>query len=253
MDVKGHAALVSGGASGLGKAIATALIEAGAKVALLDVNEDRTAETAAEIGAFAAPCDVTDADSTEAAVAKAREANGPARVLVNCAGVGPAKRIVGRDGPMPLEWFANVININLIGSFNVMRLAAADMSALDALADGERGIIINTASVAATEGQIGQAAYSASKGGVAAMTLPAARELARAGVRVNTISPGLFATPMMFALPEDVQEALGKSVPFPPRLGTAEEFAALAMHLISNVMINGEVVRLDGALRMASK
>ena len=253
MDVKGHAALVSGGASGLGRTTAKALKNAGAKVALLDINEDQTASTAAELGAFAAPCDVTDAGSTEAAVARAREANGAARILVNCAGVGPAKRIVGRDGPMPLEWFANVINVNLIGSFNVMRLAAADMSALDALADGERGVIINTASVAATEGQIGQAAYSASKGGVAAMTLPAARELARAGVRVNPISPGLFATPMMFALPEEVQEALGKSVPFPQRLGTAEEFTALAMHIIANVMINGEVVRLDGALRMAPK
>ena len=252
MDVKGHAALVTGGASGLGRATAEALIAAGAKVAILDKNAEALAATAAEIGALAVACDVTQAGSTEDAVAAAREAHGPARVLMNCAGVGPAKRIVGRDGPMPLEWFEAVIAVNLIGTFNALRLAAADMMALDALDGDERGIIINTSSVAATEGQVGQAAYTASKGGVAAMTLPAAREFARHGIRVNTIAPGLFGTPMLFNLPEEVQEALGTSVPFPNRIGRPDEYAALAMHLIDNAMINGEVVRLDGALRMAA-
>ncbi len=253
MDASGHAAIVTGGASGLGKATAEALIEAGAKVALLDIDADKTRDAAAEIGALGLACDVTDAASGEAAVAEARAAQGPARILVNCAGVGPAKRIVGRDGPLALDWFERVIAVNLTGTFNAMRLAAADMIGLEPLAGDERGVIVNTASVAATEGQVGQAAYAASKGGVAAMTLPAARELARFGVRVNTISPGLFATPMMFALPEEVQESLGKSVPFPNRLGTAEEYAALALHIVANQMINGEVIRLDGALRMAPK
>lgn len=253
MDVKGQAAIVTGGASGLGKATASALAAAGARVALLDLDAERTAAAAAEIGGLAVSCDVTDAASGEAAVAAAREAQGAARILVNCAGVGPAKRIVGRDGPMPLDWFVGVISVNLIGTFNLLRLAAADMCALDPLDGDERGIIVNTASVAATEGQVGQAAYSASKGGVAAMTLPAARELARFGVRVNTISPGLFATPMMFALPEEVQQSLGKSVPCPNRLGRPDEYAALVMHLIANQMINGEVIRLDGALRMAPR
>ena len=252
MDVKGHAALVTGGASGLGRATAEALIAAGAKVAILDKNAEALAATAAEIGALAVACDVTQAGSTEDAVAAAREAHGPARVLMNCAGVGPAKRIVGRDGPMPLEWFEAVIAVNLIGTFNALRLAAADMMAMDPLDGDERGIIINTSSVAATEGQVGQAAYTASKGGVAAMTLPAAREFARHGIRVNTIAPGLFGTPMLFNLPQEVQDALGKSVPFPNRIGRPDEYAALAMHLIDNAMINGEVVRLDGALRMAA-
>ncbi len=204
-------------------------------------------------GGLAVACDVTDGPSAERAVATAREAHGPVRILINCAGVGPAKRIVGRDGPLDLEWFSRVIAVNLIGSFNLLRLAAADMIGLDPLAGDERGVIVNTASVAATEGQIGQAAYSASKGGVAAMTLPAAREFARFGVRVNTISPGLFATPMLFALPEEAQKSLGASVPYPSRLGRPEEYAALALHIVSNQMINGEVVRLDGALRMAPK
>ncbi len=251
MDVKGHAALVTGGASGLGRATAEALIAAGATVAILDKNAAALEATAAEIGALAVACDVTQAASTEDAVAAAREAHGPSRVLINCAGVGPAKRIVGRDGPMPLEWFETVIAVNLIGTFNALRLAAADMMAMDPV-DDERGIIINTSSVAATEGQVGQAAYAASKGAVAAMTLPAAREFARHGIRVNTIAPGLFGTPMLFNLPEEVQEALGKSVPFPNRIGRPDEYAALAMHLIDNAMINGEVVRLDGALRMAA-
>ncbi len=253
MDVKGQAAIVTGAASGLGRASAAALAAAGARVALFDVNEAENAAAAADIGGLAVACDVTDAASAERAVAQAREAHGPARVLINCAGVGPAKRIVGRDGPLDLDWFSRVIAVNLIGTFNVLRLAAADMIGLDPLEGDERGVIINTASVAATEGQIGQAAYSASKGGVAAMTLPAAREFARFGVRVNTISPGLFATPMLFALPEEAQKSLGASVPYPSRLGRPEEYAALALHIVSNQMINGEVVRLDGALRMAPK
>ncbi len=253
MDAKGQAAIVTGAASGLGRASAAALAEAGARVALFDVNEAENAAAAEEIGGLAVACDVTDGPSAERAVATAREAHGPARILINCAGVGPAKRIVGRDGPLDLDWFSRVIAVNLIGSFNLLRLAAADMIGLDPLEGDERGVIVNTASVAATEGQIGQAAYSASKGGVAAMTLPAAREFARFGVRVNTISPGLFATPMLFALPEEAQKSLGASVPYPSRLGRPEEYAALALHIVSNQMINGEVVRLDGALRMAPK
>ncbi len=253
MDVKGQAAIVTGGASGLGRATAAALAEAGARVALFDVNEAENAAAAEEIGGLAVACDVTDGPSAERAVAIAREAHGPARVLINCAGVGPAKRIVGRDGPLALDWFSRVIAVNLIGTFNVLRLAAADMIGLDPLDGDERGVIINTASVAATEGQIGQAAYSASKGGVAAMTLPAAREFARFGVRVNAISPGLFATPMLFALPEEAQKSLGASVPYPNRLGRPEEYAALALHIVANQMINGAVLRLDGALRMAPK
>jgi len=253
MDARGQAAIVTGAASGLGRASAAALAEAGARVALFDVNEAENAAAAEEIGGLAVACDVTDGPSAERAVAVAREAHGPARILINCAGVGPAKRIVGRDGPLDLDWFSRVIAVNLIGSFNLLRLAAADMIGLDPLAGDERGVIVNTASVAATEGQIGQAAYSASKGGVAAMTLPAAREFARFGVRVNTISPGLFATPMLFALPEEAQKSLGASVPYPSRLGRPEEYAALALHIVSNQMINGEVVRLDGALRMAPK
>ncbi len=253
MDVKGHAAVVTGGASGLGRATATALAAAGARVAVLDNDAERAEEVAAEIGGVAAACDVTNAAGAEAAMAKAAEAHGPARVLINCAGIGPAARIVGREGPLELAWFSHVIEVNLTGTFNLLRLAAAGMTKLEPLDGDERGVIIITASVAAFEGQVGQAAYAASKGGVAAMTLPAARELARYGIRVNTISPGLFATPMMFALPEEVQDGLGKSVPFPSRLGQPDEYASLALHVISNQMINGEVIRLDGALRMAPR
>jgi len=250
MDVKGHAAIVTGAASGLGEATARALAAAGAKVALLDLNVDGAAKVADEIGGIAIACDVADAASAEAAVAQARAANGPARVLVCCAGIAPPKKIVGRDGPQPLETFAKIININLIGTFNLMRLAAHGMQGLDPLDTGERGVIVNTASVAAFEGQIGQAAYAASKGGVASMTLPAAREFAKSGIRVLAIAPGIFGTPMLYGLPEDVQKALGESVPFPSRLGDPAEYAKLAMHMVDNVMLNGEVVRLDGALRM---
>jgi NAD(P)-dependent dehydrogenase (short-subunit alcohol dehydrogenase family) len=253
MLVEGQAAIVSGGASGLGRATAKALAEVGVKVAILDINEAAAQEAADETGGFAIGADVTDAASVEAAFAAARERHGPARIAVNCAGIGTAGRIVGRDGPLPLDAFRRVVEVNLIGSFNVMRLAAAQMSSLEPLAEGERGIIVSTASVAAYEGQIGQAAYSASKGGIVALTLPAARELARYGVRVVAIAPGVFATPMVDGLPENVRDSLAASVPFPSRLGRPEEYAALVLHLCRNPMINGEVIRLDGALRMAPR
>jgi NAD(P)-dependent dehydrogenase (short-subunit alcohol dehydrogenase family) len=253
MLIKGHAAIVTGGGSGLGAATARALAGAGAKVALLDVNDQAAGAVAAEIGGLAVHCDVADAASAEAAIGKARVAHGAARILVNCAGIGPAVRIVGRDGPMALDAFRQVIEINLIGSFNLMRLAAADMIPLDALADGERGVIISTASVAAYEGQIGQAAYSASKGGIVALTMPAAREFARSGIRVNTIAPGLFATPLLLGMPQPVQDSLAASVPFPSRFGAPEEYAKLVLHIVDNAMLNGETIRLDGALRMPPK
>jgi NAD(P)-dependent dehydrogenase (short-subunit alcohol dehydrogenase family) len=253
MLIKGCAAIVTGGGSGLGAATAHALAEAGAKVAVLDINEDGARKVAGEIGGAAIRCDVSDAQSGEAAIAKARAAHGPARILINCAGIGIGVRIVGRNGPHPLDQFMRVINVNLVGSFNLMRLAAADMQKLEPLAEGERGVIISTASVAAYEGQIGQAAYSASKGGIVALTMPAAREFAPAGIRVNTIAPGLFATPLMASLPPEVQQSLGASVPFPQRLGRPEEYARLALDIIGNPMINGETIRLDGALRMQPK
>jgi NAD(P)-dependent dehydrogenase (short-subunit alcohol dehydrogenase family) len=253
MEIEGQAAVVSGGASGLGRATAVALAASGVKAAILDINQDAAVDAAREAGGFAIACDVTDTASVEAAFIAARERHGPARIAVNCAGVGTAGRIVGRDGPLPLEAFRHVVEVNLIGSFNVMRLAAAEMSTLDPLADGERGIIVSTASVAAYEGQIGQAAYSASKGGIVSLTLPAARELARYGVRVVAIAPGIFETPMLQGLPQSVRESLAASVPFPPRLGRPQEYAALVLHLCRNPMINGEVIRLDGALRMAPR
>ena len=250
MDVSGVSAIVTGAASGLGAATARALAAGGAKVAVMDLNMDVASEVATDIGGIAIRCDVASADSAEQAVADARDKQGPARILVCCAGIAPPKKIVGRNGPQALEDFAKIININLIGSFNMMRLAATDMLALDALDTGERGVMINTASIAAFEGQVGQAAYAASKGGVASMTLPAAREFASKGIRVLAIAPGIFGTPMLFGLPQDVQDSLGASVPFPSRLGDPAEYAKLAMHMIDNVMLNGEVVRLDGALRM---
>jgi NAD(P)-dependent dehydrogenase (short-subunit alcohol dehydrogenase family) len=253
MEVKGQAALVTGGASGLGAATARTLAAAGAKVAILDVNEKAAGDIAADLKGVAIACNVTDADSAEAAIKKAADAHGPARILVNCAGVGPAKRIVGRDGPMPLADYERVIKINLIGTFNMLRLAATAMQPLPPLADGERGVILMTSSVAAFEGQIGQAAYSSSKGGVAALTMPAAREFAQFGIRVMSIAPGIFGTPMLKALPQEAQDSLGASVPFPKRLGQPSEFAALVMHCIHNGYLNGEVIRLDGALRMAPR
>jgi len=253
MDAQGHAALVTGGGSGLGAETATQLAAAGAKVALLDINLDAARAVAERIGGFAVRCDVADAQSGVDAVAQARERHGAARILVNCAGVGPPKRIVGRDGPMPLDEFARVIQINLIGTFNMMRLAAADMSKLEPLADNERGVIVLTASVAAYEGQIGQAAYSSSKGGIVGLTLPAARELAQFGIRVLTIAPGLFLTPLLRGLPEESQASLSASVPFPKRLGDPREFADLVLHMVRSPYLNGEVIRLDGALRMAPR
>jgi NAD(P)-dependent dehydrogenase (short-subunit alcohol dehydrogenase family) len=253
MNPQGHAALVTGGGSGLGAAAAAKLIERGAKVTLLDVNIDAARAVAARIGAVALRCDVTQGDAMAHAIGQARATHGPARILVNCAGVGPAKRIVGRDGPMPLEDFERVIKINLIGTFNAMRLAAADMQSLEPMEDGERGVIVSTASVAAYEGQIGQAAYAASKGGVVALTMPAARELAQFGIRVNTIAPGIFSTPMLQALPEETQKSLAVSVPFPKLLGRPEQYADLVLHIVENRYINGETIRLDGALRMAPR
>jgi len=253
MDIKGHAAVVTGGASGLGAATAEELARAGAKVACLDVNLDGAHAVAERIGGCAVRCDVTDGEQAAAALAQARDQHGAARILINCAGVGPAKRIVGRDGPMPLADFERVIAINLIGTFNMMRLAAADMQNLSPLADEERGVIISAASVAAFEGQIGQAAYSASKGGVAALTMPAAREFAQFGIRVNAIAPGIFHTPMLMALPEEAKKSLAAAVPFPKLLGRPDQFASLARHIIENTYINGEVIRLDGALRMAPR
>src|SRR5436190_11810318 len=253
MDVRGQAALVTGGGSGLGGTTALALAEAGAKVAVLDVNEAGAREIASMMGGLAIRCDVTDTQSATAAIAQARDKHGAARVLVNCAGIGTAKRILGRDGPMPLEDFDRVVRVNLVGSFNMMRLVAAEMAAAPPLEDGERGVIVSTASVAAFEGQIGQAAYAASKGGIVALTMPAARELAQAGIRVLAIAPGIFSTPMLRALPEDLQASLGASVPFPKRLGAPEEFAELVMHMCRNAYLNGEVIRLDGSLRMAPR
>jgi NAD(P)-dependent dehydrogenase (short-subunit alcohol dehydrogenase family) len=253
MKFAGQAAIVSGGASGLGRATAEALAAAGVKVTILDVNEAAAAAAARETHGFAIGCDVTDATGVEAAVAAARQRHGPARIAVNCAGIGTAGRIVGRDGPLPLDAFRRVIEVNLVGSFNILRVAAAEMIALDPLADGERGIIVSTASVAAYEGQIGQAAYSASKGGIVSLTLPAARELARYGVRAVAIAPGVFETRMVEGLPQNVRDSLAASVPFPSRLGRPAEYAALVLHLCQNSMINGEVIRLDGALRMAPR
>jgi NAD(P)-dependent dehydrogenase (short-subunit alcohol dehydrogenase family) len=253
MDVKGQAAIVTGGGSGLGEATARALAAAGAKVAVFDINDRAAATVAAAINGIAVKCDVSDSASGVAAIKQAADAHGPARILVNCAGIGPAKRIVGKDGPMPLEDYERVIRVNLIGTFNMMRLAAAGMQAAEPTAQGERGVIISTASVAAFEGQIGQSAYSSSKGGVAALTLPAAREFAQFGIRVLAIAPGIFGTPMLKALPQETQDSLGASVPVPKRLGEPSEFAALVLHIVGNGYLNGEVIRLDGALRMAAR
>jgi NAD(P)-dependent dehydrogenase (short-subunit alcohol dehydrogenase family) len=246
--------VVTGGASGMGFASAEWFAKKGAKVALFDTNIEQAQTMAKKIGAIAFECDVRSAESVEKAIASAREINGPARVGINCAGIAPAGRIVGKNGPMPLENFKRVIEINLIGTFNVMRLLAADMTTLEPVTEsGERGVIINTASVAAYEGQIGQAAYSASKGGVVSMGLPSAREFAQFGIRVNTIAPGIIGTPMMTAMPQAVQDSLAASIPFPKRLGYPEEYARLAGHIVENELINGAVIRLDGAIRMAPK
>ncbi len=253
MEIRGQTAIVTGAASGLGEATARRLAEAGARVALFDRDLAGAERVAAEIGGRAFACDVADAGSAERAVAAAIDMLGGVRIAVNCAGVAPPARILGRDGPLALSAFAEVVSINLVGSFNILRLTAAAMRDLEPLATGERGVIVNTASIAAFEGQIGQAAYAASKGGVVSLTLPAARELARYGIRVLAIAPGTFATPMLRGLPEATQKQLGEAVPFPPRLGEPDEFAALVLHMVGNVMLNGAVVRLDGALRMPPK
>ncbi|MBK4722202.1 SDR family NAD(P)-dependent oxidoreductase [Azospirillum sp. YIM DDC1] len=251
MQINGQAAIVTGGASGMGAETARHLAKLGAKVTVLDMNEAAVKQVAEEIGGLGLLCDVSSAESAEKAVAEARAAHGPARIAINCAGVAPAKRIVGRDGPMALDDFRKVIEVNLIGTFNMLRLAAADMGTLDPLESGERGVIVNTASVAAYEGQIGQAAYASSKGGIVALTICAARDLARSGVRVMTIAPGLIGTPMLLNMPQEVQDSLAATVPFPKRFGQPSEYARLVQHILENEMLNGEVIRLDGAIRMA--
>lgn len=253
MRLDGQAAIVTGGASGLGAATAAALARQGARVAVFDINAAAAEAVASPLGGIGIGCDVADASAAEAAFAIAAKAHGGVRVLVNCAGIGTAGRIVGKDGPMKLEAFERVIRINLIGTFNMLRLAAAEMATLDAEEDGERGVIINTASIAGIEGQIGQAAYAASKAGVIGLTIQAARELARSGVRVMTIAPGLIETPMFNGLPEDIRAGLAATVPFPSRLGHPSEYAALVLHIVANRFLNGETIRLDGALRMAPR
>jgi NAD(P)-dependent dehydrogenase (short-subunit alcohol dehydrogenase family) len=255
MQLAGSVFLISGGASGLGAATARAFAEAGAQVVLADLNDAAGRALADELAPRArfVHTDVTDPSSTQAAVKAAVQAFGGLQGAVNCAGIGIAERTLGRDGPHPLDRFARVIQVNLIGTFNVIRLAAAAMAQGEPNAAGERGVIVNTASVAAFEGQIGQAAYSASKGGVVGMTLPIARDLARNGIRVATIAPGIFDTPMLAGLPEPARQSLGQQVPFPPRLGRPAEYAALARHIVENEMLNGVVIRLDGAIRMAPR
>ena len=253
MNPNGHIAAVTGAGSGLGEATARALAAKGAKVAILDLSLERAEKVANEIGGIAVRCDVSNEESAVAAFAEIEAKLGTARMLVNCAGIAVGVKTIGKDGPHSLSVFRQVIEVNLIGSFNMIRLFADAAAKLDPLAGGERGVIVNTASVAAYDGQIGQAAYSASKGGVVGMTLPIARDLARSGIRVCTIAPGIFKTPMMAAMPQDVQDSLGAAVPFPPRLGEPSEYAALASHIIENQMLNGETIRLDGAIRMAPK
>lgn len=253
MDIRGQSAIVTGGSSGLGEATARALAAKGARVAVLDVAHDRASAVAREIGGHAFPCDVGSEESALAAIEQIVAAIGQPRILVNCAGIVAGARTVGKEGPHALDLFARVIRVNLVGTFNMIRLFADGASRLDPLDGGERGVIVSTASVAAYDGQIGQAAYSASKGGVVGMTLPIARDLARSGIRVVTIAPGIFRTPMMAGMPQEVQDSLGASVPFPPRLGEPSEYAALALHIVENQMLNGETIRLDGAIRLAPK
>jgi NAD(P)-dependent dehydrogenase (short-subunit alcohol dehydrogenase family) len=261
MNIEGQSALVTGAGSGLGEATALELARLGAKVAVLDINLANADKVAAAINAafgagraVACQCDITDSASLQAAIAQASAAHGPARILMSIAGIGTAKRIIARDGtPAPLEDFVRVVNVNLIGTYNVARLFAAECAKLAPQEDSERGVMVLTASVAAFDGQVGQQAYSASKSGVVGMTLPMARDLAQHGIRVCTIAPGLFATPLMATLPEAVQVSLAASIPFPQRLGKPEEFAQLAAHIVSNGHLNGEVIRLDGALRLAPR
>ncbi|MDU6728677.1 MAG: SDR family NAD(P)-dependent oxidoreductase [Bradyrhizobium sp.] len=253
MQLNNVAVLITGGGSGLGAATARAMAAKGAKVAVLDQSLENAEKVAAEIKGVALHADVTNEDQVKAGIAKAEAAHGIARVLVNCAGIGVAKRVVGRDGPMPLADFEKVIKVNLIGSFNMLRLVTNGMTKLEPQATGERGVVINTASVAAYDGQIGQSAYSASKGGIVGMTLPIARELAQFGIRVLTIAPGLFLTPLLMGLNEEARKSLGAQVPHPARLGDASEYGNLAVHIVENPMLNGETIRLDGAIRMAPR
>jgi NAD(P)-dependent dehydrogenase (short-subunit alcohol dehydrogenase family) len=256
MRIEGTSALVAGGASGLGEATARALEAAGARVTIADVNAEKGEALVAELGddrAVFVETDVTDGESVAAAVGRAAEADGGLRISVCCAGVGWAERVAHKGGPHNLEMFSKVISINLIGTFNVLSQAAAAMSANEADAEGERGVCVNTASIAAFDGQIGQIAYSASKGGIVGMTLPAARDMASRGIRVMTIAPGLFDTPLLAALPEEAREALGAGIPYPSRLGRPEEYARLVGEIVGNTMLNGETIRLDGALRMPPK
>lgn len=252
MQIRDNVFIITGGASGLGAATARTLTAAGGKVVLADVQVDAGEQLAAELGGRFVRCDVTQEADGLAVVAAATQL-GQLRGIVNCAGVAPAAKTVGRDGPHPLDAFSRTVAINLIGTFNMCRLAADAMSRLEPVEHGERGVIVNTASVAAFDGQVGQAAYAASKAGVAGMTLPMARDLSKSGIRVMTIAPGIFETPMLLGMPADVQDALGKMVPFPPRLGKPAEYAQLAQAIIENVMLNGETIRLDGAIRMQPK
>ncbi|WP_026869503.1 SDR family NAD(P)-dependent oxidoreductase [Inquilinus limosus] len=258
MKVEGLAAVVTGAGSGMGAATSRALAAAGAKVALLDLNRDAAEAVAREIGGLAVACDVGDGESVAAALEQARAAHGTARIAVACAGIAPGARLVGRDGPHDPALFERVIRVNLLGTFHLLRLTAAAMAAEDPLpeaasASGERGLFVATASVAAYEGQVGQVAYSASKGGVVGLTLPAARELAKSGIRVMTVAPGLIGTPMIEAMPSQVQDSLIATTLFPQRLGRPEEFAQLVLHIAANEMLNGSVIRLDGAVRLAPR
>ncbi len=255
MQIKDHVFLITGAASGLGAAVARLVVNEGGRVVVADLNRDGGEALAEELGSAAcfAETDVTSEEDGNAAVNRALDVFGHLNGLVNCAGIAPAEKIVGRDGPHRLDTFSKTIGINLVGTFNMIRLAADAISKEAPGEDGERGVIVNTASIAAFDGQIGQAAYAASKGGVVSLTLPIARELARFGIRVATIAPGIFETPMMAGFPMEVRDALGKSVPFPSRLGCPAEFAALVKHICENTMLNGEVIRLDGALRMAPR
>ncbi len=254
MDIKGHIALVTGGGSGLGAATAHELAKQGAKVAVLDVNAEGANKVASEIGGIAVVCDITSSESVTNALAEIKTKLGTPRIIMNVAGIGTAKRIIGKDGSAaPLEDFERVVKVNLIGAYNVTRLAVAEIAKLEPLADNERGVVINTASVAAYDGQVGQQAYSASKGGLVSMTLPMARDLAQYGIRVLTICPGLFLTPLMHTLPQEIQDSLGNSIPFPKRLGRPDEFGSLAAYLVTNTHMNGEVIRIDGAVRLAPR
>ena len=254
MEIKNTAVVITGGASGMGAATARILAKAGAKVALLDINQVSAKLVADEIGGIALACDVTNPESVEAALSAAASQHGAARICINCAGIVHSRRMINKQGPMPLDEYERVIKINLLGTFNVMRLAAAAMIPLETQGESmERGVIINTASVAAFDGQIGQTAYSASKGAIVGLTLPAARELAQFGIRVMTIAPGLVDTPMFDKIPAEARAALAEMVPFPKRLAKPEEYGMLAKHIIENEMLNGEVIRIDGALRMQAK